>query len=296
MWSRLARRDLEPLLLGTDAMKASCAFDHCLAALAVATLGATTSCANPLSSDGDGSFLQCAPLATDPHGALAGPLQIAGRLTDATGAPVVGGRITLAGAGRASRVSDFSGRYRFRVQPGSYTLAVSGDCSFSPGAAQVQVLNGDAQQDFAVAGGDCATVAVSNLSPDGSVLTIQRAGQTLGMTFATVVPQVDQAAALARLRDIATEVEAPTCALTIAGSPATERRARIESPGLRAGPLGSKATESLALTTAVAVADVVVRFESKLAVDAAPEIVNLFVAAARALTREQVPELTLSAR
>ena len=110
------------------------------------------------------------------------------------------------------------------------------------------------------------------------------------MTYASVVAQTDQAAGMARLRDIATEIDAPTCGLTIAGSPATERRARISVAGAQGSPAP---TELLVVTTAIAVGDLVVRFESKLAADAAPEIVDLFAAAGRAFSPEQVSELRL---
>jgi hypothetical protein len=266
--------------------KTSRAFDRCMAAFAVAMLGATASCTKRST---DGTFLECQAASTDPTGAVEGPLLIAGRVRDASGAPVVGARITLGGDAQGFRVSDFGGGYRFRVQPGSYTVTAAGDCSFTPAMAALQAMTGDTVQDFAVASGDCATVTVSSLSPDGSVLTIRRGGRTLGTTLASVTQQTDQAAGVARLRDIASEIDAPTCGLTVAGSPATERRARIAVRGVQ----GSAGTEIIALTTAIAVGDLVVRFESKLAANEATEVVDLFMAAARAFSPEQVSELRL---
>jgi hypothetical protein len=269
--------------------KAARVFDGCVAAFALATLGATASCAKKLPQGAESGFLECSPASTDPTGGVTGSLQITGRVRDASGAPVVGARITLGGDAQGFRVSDFGGAYRLRVQPGSYTVTAAGDCSFSPGVTSVQAANAHAAQDFTVAGGDCATVSVSNLSPDGSVLTIRRGGQVIGTTLASVSRQTDQAAGVAPLRDIASEVDAPTCGLTIAGNPATERRARIST----AGPQGTAATEMVELTTAIALRDMVVRFESKLAADSAPEVVDLFMAAARAFSPEQVSELRL---
>jgi hypothetical protein len=257
-----------------------------MAALAVAMLGAMASCTK---RSIDGTFLECQAASTDPTGAMEGPLLIAGRVRDASGAPVVGARITLGGDAQGFRVSGFGGGYLFRVQPGSYTVTAAGECSFSPAMATLQAMTGDMVQDFTVASGDCATVTVSNLGPNGSVLTIRRGGRTLGTTLANVTGQTDHAAGVARLRDIASEIDAPTCGLTIAASPATERRARILSAGVQ----GSDPTEIIELTTAIALDDLVVRFESKLAANEATEVVDLFMAAGRAFSPEQVSELRL---
>ena len=92
------------------------------------------------------------------------------------------------------------------------------------------------------------------------------------------------AEALQRLADIASERPERATFRIIAGWPAIERRYRAVMPRLGQAQRMSGNIETLFATTAVAVADTVIRFETMLAQDAGPKLVDEAFAIGRSLS------------
>ncbi len=232
-------------------------------------------------------------------GATSGPLTIIGHIKDASGQPILGARVDLTQHERAIRFTDMTGSYTFHVKPGSYSLRASGTCSFTPAKADLDNVKANVVQDF-TAGPGCVTVTAtqSNLNPTGSVITVSMGGVALGTTYVRIEQRSSASDALARLNEIAAEQPAPTRSLTIAGYPAIERQVLVTLPGPDpdiAGNVGP-AGPFLALTTAIAVGNTVVRFESQLSATADAATIVLFFQAGRNFTPDALPGLHGPAR
>jgi hypothetical protein len=241
-----------------------------------------------------GSSDTCLPIASDAVGAASGRFDISGHAVDANGAPVVGARITLRGSASAQRSTDLTGGYHFRVDAGSFQLAASESCALvASSSSNVAVTNASATRDFAAATTDgCVVALVTSKAPGGARFNVMAAGVVLGSTAVVVTEQPDASAAVARLADIASEVNTPSCSVTIAGSPAIERQALVKTSGPGAsGAGGDGSSESLAITTAIAVGATVVRFESQTAPDAAQAVVDRFLGIGRAFTPDELSDL-----
>ena len=88
----------------------------------------------------------CAP--AEASGAASGSLTVSGAVTSG-GLPVPGVLVSLAGSTQAFRVSDEKGAYSFSVNPGSYSLDVSGPCtSFAPSAVNLNNVKTSQTQSF----------------------------------------------------------------------------------------------------------------------------------------------------
>ena len=102
-------------------------------------------------------------------------------------------------------------------------------------------------------------------------------------------PQADHAAALQRLREIASESEEPGSFVEIAGWPALRRQRMGVRP--QPGTLeSSEAEQVLKITTAVAVDDVLVRLEAWLPPEASQEVVTVVDAIGASLTATAVAD------
>jgi len=85
-------------------------------------------------------------------GGLSGSLTISGTVTSA-GHGIPGARVTLSGSTQGFRVADQLGAYSFKVNPGSYSLSVSGGCSsFSPSVANLNNIATNKVQNFTGSG------------------------------------------------------------------------------------------------------------------------------------------------
>jgi hypothetical protein len=81
-------------------------------------------------------------------GGTSGSLTLSGHVTS-SGHAVPGAKVTLAGSTSGFRYTDQTGAYSFFVNPGSYSLQVSGGCaSFSPNVANLNGLTASRVQDF----------------------------------------------------------------------------------------------------------------------------------------------------
>lgn len=233
----------------------------------------------------------CTPLAPcldagacDP--ADSGPLTISGHVRDANNQPVVGVQLSLTGGTQALRFSDIAGGYAFHVYPGTYSLAVWGACSLAPQNLSINNLTANLVQDFAAGNGACITSTISHVNPQGAIFTISRCGSDLGITIAHIETLSSNAAALTRLEDIGYEISEPTRPTTIAGLPAIERQALLTISSEHAGDF-----QLLLLSTAIAIDNNVVRFESQIAPDASTDTINTFFNIARYFTPDTIPGL-----
>jgi len=88
----------------------------------------------------------CSPSAST--GAISGSLTLQGRVTS-DGLPVAGARVYLNGSAQGYRTSDETGAYTFAVNPGSYSVDVSGACaSFTPDVSNLNNLKANTTQNF----------------------------------------------------------------------------------------------------------------------------------------------------
>jgi hypothetical protein len=227
-------------------------------------------------------------------GARSGSLTISGHLEDGAGNAVVGARVVLDGDTDALRLSNFTGGFSFHVDPGSYRMTASGACSFAPAAVDFVNVAASVTHNFAATSVGCITSKPSNVVSNGRVLTLEPLRATTSVDVG-IFSGAD--AAVARLDDILTEIPSPsarTRRLLIAGDTAIERLVPIDfaAPLIPAGSgVSSSGGTKLVLTTAIAAGDQVVRFETQLLSDAAPDTVDHFVLAGRSFTREQIPDL-----
>ena len=88
----------------------------------------------------------CAP--TSHSGATSGTLSVSGVVTSG-GQPVPGIAVLLNGSTQGFRVTDESGAYRFSVNPGSYSLNLTGPCgAFTPSVVNLNNLKTSQIQNF----------------------------------------------------------------------------------------------------------------------------------------------------
>lgn len=218
-------------------------------------------------------------------GAMAGPLTISGHLRDPAGNGVIGGRIALDGDSRALRFSAFTGAFSFHVEPGTYQLTVSGDCSFEPASLGLGNLTAGVTVEVVATDAGCLTSTVSNANSNGVVLKVDPIGS---YTTANIASYSDADGAVASFNDIASEVpDSPIRRVIIAGNPAFERLALLWHVGLQ----GVGGTTMLHIETAIAVAEQVVRFQTQLLPDATADTIDRFLDAGRSFTPDQIPEL-----
>jgi hypothetical protein len=215
---------------------------------------------------------------------------------DASGAAVVGVRIDLGGATTAVRFTDFTGGYTFHVDPGSYTLSASGDCALRPSSVTLTDVRADVRQDFVATGGGCVTATQSSVVMAGSVLTLRRNDRVFVLTFVNVRRASDHDSALKLLKIIAQE-QPSSKETIIAGNPAIEREVLVHTEPSMLPGLALKGTtlqspgSVIAVTTAIALGDTVLRFENQLRNDSDRATVAWVVAACRNLTPEEIPLL-----
>jgi hypothetical protein len=249
-----------------------------------------------VNEDFGGSGPGCGGEAKVNAGATSGPLTISGHVRDASGQPILGARVDLDDDTRAIRFTDFMGSYTFHVKPDDYNLRISGACTFTPNQVRKEDLKASVVQDFA-AGSGCVTVTTTqtNINPTGSVFTVKQGATVLGTTYVRVEARSSPSDGLTRLKEIVAEQPAtPSRSLTIAGDPAIERQTLVTLPGPDpdiAGATGPPNPPFAALTTAVAVGNSVVRFESQVSGTADPATINLFLQTARNFTPAAIPDL-----
>jgi hypothetical protein len=237
--------------------------------------------------DFSGSGSSCGGTRQVGFGATSGAFTLRGHVRDAAGDAVVGAQITLSGAAQAARFSDFTGAYTFHVDAGSYSLDASGACAISPADVAFDSLGADQVQDFTATSDTCVVAVQSGVTPTGSILTLEQSGQVLGATYTHLEVCDGPADALARLQDIATEASTTSRSLTIDGFSAIERQAVFPVPGpvdldldgpglvLAAQPL------PINITSAIAVGDTVIRFETQVPSNASPAAIQGFFIPAR---------------
>ncbi len=246
--------------------------------------------------DFGGSGSTCGGAASVNSGATSGPLTISGHALDASGRPVIGGRIVLSGSAQALRFTDLTGGYTFHLSPGSYSLSVSGACPFTPANANINNLATNVVQNF-TAGAGCMVATNANVAPDGQVVRISQGGAPVAVTLTNVLP-LTATGVTARLQDIVSERAEAIRSLTIAGFSAIEREALILPPDPASGleiagddDDDGPTEPQLWLTTAIAAGSTVVRFETQLPPTAPAATVNAFFALARNFTPEEIPAL-----
>jgi hypothetical protein len=243
-----------------------------------------------------GSGASCGGAATVNTGATTGALTISGHVRDASGKPIVGGRITLGGAAQALRFSDFTGGYTFHVAPGTYTLAASGDCALTPANVNLSNLTASRVQDFASSAAGCVTAAASSTVASGELLTVTQRGALLFTAGAQVTTYANAAQALAALQAIGQELGGSGVrSLTIAGFPAIERQTLVpllpEFDDGGAGGGDGDAVLATAVTTAVAMNNVVVRFGALMPDGVTAATIARFFSTGRNFTPEEAPAL-----
>jgi hypothetical protein len=216
-------------------------------------------------------------------GATSGSLTIGGHLRDAAGNAIVGARVALSGDASATRLSNFTGGFVFHVDPGSYGLAVSGDCSFASPSSRLGAITASTIADLDATTAGCMTSASSSVSVNGEVLTIDTpAGTTLA--------SVGKYEAGKYLDTVATESPgAAVRRVIIAGSPAVEYTTLITRPGPQIDP--RPITSRFVVTAIAAGDDDAVYFGTQLPPDATRETMDRFFEAGRSFTREEIPEL-----
>jgi hypothetical protein len=216
-------------------------------------------------------------------GATGGALAISGHLRDPAGNAIVGGRVELYGDAFATRLSNFTGGFVFHVSPGSYRLAVSGECSFAPPSRSPGHVTASTIADFAATSVGCMTSAASNVNVNGELLTVATPeGYTLASVF--------EYEAAAYLNLVATESpEASVRRVIIDGNPAVEYAALVTNPGPQVDP---RPLTALNVVTGIAAGgDDAIYFDTQLPPDATADTIERFVAAGRSFTREEIPEL-----
>jgi len=219
-------------------------------------------------------------------GAMAGPLTISGHLRDPAGNGVVGGHIVLDGASRSVRLSNFTGGFSFYVEPGTYQLAISGDCSFAPASLGLGNVTADMTVDVVATDAGCLISTVSNANANGEILIVDPIGAYIKVNIGSYA---DADRAVASFDDIASEVtDAPIRRVIIGGQPAIERISLIWHSGPQGAGPGST---MLYVETVIAVAEQVVRFQTQLLPDAAADTIDRFVDAGRSFTPGQIPDL-----
>jgi hypothetical protein len=229
-----------------------------------------------------GSGPGCGGTPTVNGGATNGPLILSGHLRDSSGAPIVGGRVDLSGADQGIRFTDLTGAYSFHVNPGFYSLAASGACSFTPASAAKNVTS-DTTQDFTASNSGCVTATQTSVNATGSVYNVRQGATQLGTTYVRVESRASASDTLARLQQIAAEQPTPSQSLTIAGNSAIERQVTVTLAVLDPDLAGTTAQDGrfIALTAAIATGSTVVRYESQVAVDASPTTIAAFLQADR---------------
>jgi Carboxypeptidase regulatory-like domain len=95
---------------------------------------------------GNNVITNCAP--AEVMGSTSGSLTVSGKVTS-VGAPVPGVLVSLAGGAQGTRVTDETGAYSFAVNPGSYSLRLSGPCSsFTPGNTNLNNIKSSQTANF----------------------------------------------------------------------------------------------------------------------------------------------------
>ncbi|HEY1731945.1 MAG TPA: carboxypeptidase-like regulatory domain-containing protein, partial [Terriglobales bacterium] len=238
------------------------------------------------SQDFGGDGPACGGEFTVNAGAMTGPLTIGGHVHDSSGNPVLGARIDLGEHEKAVRFTDLTGSYVFHVKAEDYRLHISGACVFTPKQVKEDDLKANATQDF-TAGPGCVTVTATqtNLNPSGSVFTVRKGTTLLGTTFVRLQDFASAGDAQAQLTRIVSEQSAPASPITIAGYPAIERQVLVNLSGPEQEPDIKGAVPQngpfMVLTTAIAVGNTVVRFESQLPGAGDPATIALFFQTAR---------------
>lgn len=95
--------------------------------------------------------------------ALTGTLQIHGRVTSPTGAPISGVTLTLTGAASKTTTTDAAGKYTFTsLAAGAYTVTPSKTgLMFCSSSASLPKLRRNVSEDFAASSGGCQTPALT---------------------------------------------------------------------------------------------------------------------------------------
>ena len=107
---------------------------------------------------GNDEITNCEPASSG--GGTSGSLTLSGVVTSA-GHPVPGALVTLNGSSQGFRYADETGAYSFLVNPGSYSLSVSGGCgSFSPGVVNINNLKTSKTENF-TGSGNCPPAPLS---------------------------------------------------------------------------------------------------------------------------------------
>jgi hypothetical protein len=156
-------------------------------------------------------------------GALTGSLTLRGHVLDSSGAAIVGARLDLTRDGTATRFSDLTGGYVFHVNPGSYSLAASGDCPISPSSMGTGAITAAVTFDFTATGVDCVTSVVSSQTTTGSVHSLSQSGSQFGSAV-LVSLETNSADPAASLKSVSMD-GLPTCSLLVAGEQAVEQKA-----------------------------------------------------------------------
>ncbi len=235
----------------------------------------------PMVSEGGGAGQGGVAGSKSASGAAAGPTPLGCQA-------VLGEAVDVTNLPSCEALADLTGGYGFRVDAGAYTLDVTAVCGFETSSVQLAPLDSDTSQDFVAVDAGCLVARLVNATATGVLFSLQQDGVQLASSSALTEERGTADDALARLQQIAEEKPIAVCELSIDGGPAIERRAVVVSQG----PLDSEDEVSqVNLTTAVAVETQVVRFESILPPAATCDTVERVLAAARAFTAAQLPEL-----
>ena len=101
---------------------------------------------------GNDLIANCEPASSS--GGTTGSLTLSGHVTSA-GHPVPGAKVTFSGSAQGFRYADETGAYSFLVNPGSYSINVSGGCnSYSPNVVNLNNLTKSQTENF-VGSGNC---------------------------------------------------------------------------------------------------------------------------------------------
>lgn len=107
---------------------------------------------------GNDQITNCEPASS--AGGTSGSLTLSGVVTSA-GHPVPGALVTFSGSAQGFRYADETGAYSFLVNPGSYSIQVSGGCeSYSPNVVNLNNLTTSKTENF-VGSGNCPPAPLS---------------------------------------------------------------------------------------------------------------------------------------
>ncbi len=250
--------------------------------------------ASTIVQDFAGSGSSCGGESKLNSGAASGTYALSGRVLDGSGRAVVGARIRLGGNAQAVRFTDFAGGYSFRVNAGSYSLQADAACALAPQSVNLNNVASNKSQTFTTSGAGCIVAQSNNAVATGRVLVLSKNGAVVGRTYVHTIGLPSAAGAAQRLAQIGLE-QIGTESISIAGRPAIQRIVALRGAELVLEEDFAAPQQVVAVTTAIQDSNKVIRFESRLAENAAADLVGSVIATGRNFEIADLQYLTSTA-